>query len=134
MQKSRKGVWSRLLVLGLAVLSIGMLWSVPAHAQTGPGTMCVLQISADGGEVMSMLTNSITDFTIVVSVPASNTVNVPVRCTDVGVMALAVANQSPGNTTVEATVLNNKGQVQCSRGPYTLVGNGARGIIFNGCI
>jgi hypothetical protein len=114
--------------LGLSML--GIIDLPPVAAQGGPGTLCVLQIAADG-TVMGVLADQVENFNLAVLVPADKKMNVPVTCSSLETLGLGVSNQKNTNVNVTAQVLTNNGEVICSKGPFQLAVNGARGFIFS---
>jgi hypothetical protein len=104
---------------------------MPAKADD-PGNICVVQIVAEG-EVLSILADQPTNFNIAVLVPPSKSTNVPVTCDLMSTLSLAVANQKNNNINVAVQVFTNDGVLICSKGPYLLSVNGARGITFADC-
>jgi hypothetical protein len=119
-----------IIVFGMSVL--GAIGIPSVAAQTGPGTVCVLQITADGA-VLSILADQPEGFHTAVLVPESKSVNVPVTCESLETLALAVANQINRRVTVTTQVFNNRGELICFKGSFGVAKNGARGVVFSGC-
>jgi hypothetical protein len=120
----------------VTAFSLVLLWSVSAYAQEeGPGTVCILQLQASG-EILATVVDDTQHINLAVLVPRDNVSNVPVRCQDIALdrLGAAVANQESFDIAVTARVLNNKGELQCTRGPFTLKINGGRGIAFKDCL
>jgi hypothetical protein len=91
--------------------------------------VCVVQIMASG-TVLSGFVNNPTDPTIAVLVPPATATNVPVSCQDLTSIGLGVANQEPAPVNAQITVFTHQGTSLCTRGPFTLPENGARGVVF----
>jgi hypothetical protein len=89
-------------ILVLAAFSLSLLGSVRAYAQDeppgeeGPGTICVLQLSATG-DVMATVVDDTQDIDIAIVVPRDNVTNLPIRCMDLARLGVAAANQEPFN-------------------------------------
>jgi hypothetical protein len=98
--------------------------ATPSHPQ-----VCVVQIMASG-EVLSAFAKNPTDPTVAVLVPTDTATNVPVSCQDLTSIGLGVANQEPSPVSLQITVFTHQGTALCTRGPFTLPGNGARGVVF----
>jgi hypothetical protein len=96
---------------------------------SGPGTVCIVQLAASG-EVLGMLVNHPTNFTLAVAIPSAQQTNVPVRCQDLEAIALEVANQAALAVSVSAEVFTHQGASLCTRGPFTLPEHGAQGVVF----
>lgn len=119
----------------IAFLSLSMLGIVnlpTVAAQTGPGTLCVLQIAADG-TVMGVLADQVENFNIAVLVPADKKMNVPVTCSSLETLGLGVSNQKNSNVNVTVQVLTHDGELICSKGPFQVAVNGGRGFSFSDC-
>jgi hypothetical protein len=95
----------------------------------GPGTVCIVQLAASG-EVLGMLVNHPTNFTLAVAIPSAQRTNVPVPCQDVEEVALAAANQEAFAVSVSVEVFTHQGASLCTRGPFTLPEHGAQGVVF----
>ena len=122
-------------VVMMSILGLSMLGTIdlpPVAAQTGPGTLCVLQIAADG-TVMGVLADQAENFNIAVLVPADKKMNVPVTCSSLETLGLGVSNQKSSNVNVTVQVLTHDGGLICSKGPFQLAVNGGRGFIFSDC-
>jgi|SRR5215813_6773414 len=117
-------------VLGLSSLAI--IGLPHAAAQTGPGSLCVVQIAADGG-VLGVLVDQVDAFNIAVLVPEDKKMNVPVNCSSLETLGLGVTNQKNTNVNVTVEVLTNNGEMICSKGPFLLAVNGGRGFTFSDC-
>ena len=114
-------------VFVLAVLSVSLLWSVTVYAQEeGPGTVCVLQLSATG-EVMATVVDDTQDIDIAVIVPGNNVTNLPIRWMDIARLGVAVANQESFKVTLTTTIYTNKGEAKCTKGPFNIPVNGGKG-------
>jgi hypothetical protein len=127
-------VYSAILVV--TAFSLTLLWSVSAYAQEeGPGTVCILQLEGTG-DLLATIVDDTQHINLAILVPRDNVSNVPVRCQDIALERLgaAVANQEAFDISFSARVLNNKGELQCTRGPFTLKTNGGRGIAFKDCL
>ena len=134
MTHRQKGILCYSRVFILAALSLSLLWSVGASAQEeGPGTVCVLQLAATG-DVMATVVDDFQDIDFAVVVPRDNVTNLPIRCTDVARLGVAVANQEPFQVALTTTVYTNKGDVKCTKGPFNLPINGGRGITYKDCV
>jgi hypothetical protein len=119
----------------IAVVSLGLLWSlaVPSMAKAqGPGTVCVLQLIADG-EVLGIVVDAPENFNVAVLIPQDKNVNVPIPCDRLDSLSLAVSNQKNSNTNVVAQVFTHDGGLICSKGPYLVSVNGGRGVTFADC-
>jgi hypothetical protein len=134
MTKSKHIVAFRTWVIVVTALSMSLLGSMNAYAQDeGPGTVCVLQISATG-EVMAMVVDDSRDIDIAVSAGRDNVTNVPIKCEDIDRIGLAVANQEPFLVTFTTSIYTNKGVLTCAKGPFNLQVNGGRGVNFQDCL
>ena len=121
-------------LLGLAALSLSLLWPTSVRAQTeGPATVCVLQMAATG-DVMAVVVDDTRDIDIAVVVPRDNVTNLPVRCMDLDRLGLAVANQESFEVTLRTHIYTNKGELKCSKGPFNIDANGGRGVSFSDCL
>jgi hypothetical protein len=119
----------------IAILGLSMLGTIglpPVEAQTGPGTLCVLQIAADGA-VMGVLADQVENFNIAVLVPEDKKMNIPVTCSGLETLGLGVSNQKDHNVNVAVQVLTNNGELICSKGPFQIAVNGGRGFLFSDC-
>ena len=117
----------------LVAISVSLLWSASVYAQEeGPGTVCVLQVSATG-EVMAVVVDDTQDIDIAVTVPRDNVTNLPIRCTDIARLGIAAANQEPFKVKLNTTIYNNQGKVICTKGPFNLPVNGGQGVSFKDC-
>jgi hypothetical protein len=127
-------MWRRwfvvIAVLGLS--SLGAIGLPHVAAQTGPGTLCVVQIAADGS-VLGVLVDQVENFNIAVLVPEDKRMNVPVACSSLETLGLGVTNQKNTNVNVTVQVLTNNGESICSKGPFLLAVNGGRGFSFYDC-
>lgn len=128
----------RLMVYGaivmLAAFSLSLLGPASVHAQfEGPGTICVLQVFATGN-VMAMLVDDTRRINTAVLVPHDNVTNFPIRCMDLDRLGLGVANQEAFQVSFNAHIYTNKGELQCSKGPFNVVPNGGRGVSFESCL
>jgi len=103
--------------------------AVSDEATPSQPQVCVVQIMASGA-VLSGFANNPTDPTIAVLVPPETATNVPVSCQDLTSIGLGVANQEPSPVSLQITVFTHQGTALCTRGPFTLPGNGARGVVF----
>jgi hypothetical protein len=92
-------------------------------------SVCIVQLTASG-EVLGMLVNHPTDFTLAVLVPSAQRTNVPVPCQNLEEVALAVANQEAVVVSVSVEVLTHQGASLCTRGPFILNENGASEVVF----
>ena len=93
MAQRKNGMMAYDGIVALLAFSFSLLWSVSAYAQTeGPETVCVLQVRADG-DVMAVMVDDTRDIDVAVLVPRDNSTNLPIRCTDLDRIGLAVANQ-----------------------------------------
>jgi hypothetical protein len=121
------------LMAVLATLSLSLLWSASAYAQTqGPETVCVLQVVATGN-VMVVVVDDTRDVDMAVLVPPDNVTNLPIRCVDLDRIGLAVANQESFNVSFSAHVYTNNGELKCSKGPFRIEANGGQGVAFSDC-
>jgi hypothetical protein len=91
--------------------------------------VCIVQIMASGA-VLSGFVNNPTDPTIAMLTPSETATNVPVSCQDLTSIGLGVANQEPSPVSLQITVFTHQGTALCTRGPFTLPENGARGVVF----
>ena len=136
MQNAMGIMGGRLIIAIMAVsLSLLGLVSIPlAEAQTGAGTVCVLQITADGS-VLSVLVDQPQNFNIAVLVPEDKDkkVNIPITCESLETLGLGVTNQKNTNVNFSVQVLTNQGALICSKGPFLLAVNGGRGVVFSDC-
>jgi hypothetical protein len=98
-------------------------------ATASPPRVCVVQIMA-GGEVVSVFADHPTDPGMAILVPPETATNVPVSCQTLTSLGLAVANQEAAPVSLQITVFTHQGTPLCSRGPFTLSEQGARGIVF----
>jgi hypothetical protein len=136
MTKSNQSRMFHAWVLALVAFSLSLAWSMGAYAQEeGPGTVCILQVEATG-EIFTTIVDDTLDIDLAVLVPRDNVSNIPVRCQEIAQerMGAAVANQEPFDISVLVRGFNNQGELQCTRGPYTLAVNGGRGFAFKGCL
>jgi hypothetical protein len=121
-------------IVALLAFSFSLLWSVSAYAQTeGPETVCVLKVRADG-DVMAVMVDDTRDIEVAVLVPANNVTNLPVRCTDLDRIGLAVANQEDIPISFRTWVYTNKGVQKCTKGPFHVEVNGGQGVTFTNCL
>jgi hypothetical protein len=65
-----------------------------------------------------------------VLVPRAHHTKVPVRCQDLEVLALAVANQEPFAVDAHVTVFSQDGAALCGRGPFTLSEHGGQKVVL----
>jgi hypothetical protein len=91
-----------------------------------PASVCVVQLTASG-EVLGVLVNHPTNFTLAVAIPSAQHTNVPVLCQDLEEIALAVANQEASEVSVSVEVFTHQGASLCTRGPFTLPEQGHEG-------
>jgi hypothetical protein len=103
--------------------------AVPDAAMPSQPRVCVVQIMASGA-VLSAFANNPTDPTLAILVPTDRATNVPVSCQDLTNIGLAVANQELSPVSLQVTVFTHQGTSLCTRGPFTLPQNGARGVVF----
>jgi hypothetical protein len=130
------GMLHRKWLVIITALSLGMMGSltVPFVANAiGPGTVCVLQIGAAGGEVFSVFVDRPESFKIAVLVAANKNVNVPITCDGIDTLSVAVANQKDFWTEVTALLFTNEGELSCFVGQFSVPPNGARGFLLSGC-
>jgi hypothetical protein len=130
----KKRSWWIVVVMAVSLSMLGLV-SIPlAEAQTGPGTVCVLQITADGS-FLSMIVDQLQDLSIAVLVPEDKDkkVNIPITCENLETLGLGVTNQQNKNVNFSAQVLTNQGELICSKGPFMLAVNGGRGVSFSDC-
>jgi nidogen-like len=99
------------------------------HGGTPSTAVCILQLTASG-QVLGMLVNQPTNFTLAVLIPSAERTNVPVLCQDLEAMALEVANQDPSAVNVSVEAFTHRGVSLCTRGPFTLSENGASEVVF----
>jgi hypothetical protein len=99
----------------------------------GPGTVCVLQFGAAGGQVLGVLVDQPQNFNIAVLVAADKNVNVPITCDSLDTLSVAVANQKNFWTEVTALLFTNEGELSCFVGQFSVPPNGARGFLLSGC-
>ena len=92
-------------------------------------SVCLVQLAANG-QVLGTLVNQPTAFTLALLVPSAQRTTVPVTCQALEDLALAVANQQPGAVDVSVEVFTHQGTSLCTRGPFTLPADGARGVVF----
>ena len=134
MTKSKQTMVCRTWVIAVTALSMSLLWSVSAYAQDeGPGTVCILQVSATG-DVMAIVVDDTRDLDIAVLAGRDNVTNVPIKCEDLDRIGLAVANQEAFQVTFNTSVYTNKGELKCTKGPFNLEVNGGRGVSFKECL
>ncbi len=134
MTKSKQTMVCRTWVIAVTALSMCLLWSVSSYAQDeGPGTVCILQVSASG-DVMALIVDDTRDIDIAVLATRDNVTNVPIKCVDLDRIGLAVANQEPFQVTLSTAVYTNKGDLKCTKGPFNLEVNGGRGVSFQDCL
>jgi hypothetical protein len=122
-------------IIVITIMSLTMLELIgiaSVRAQTGSGTICVLQVAADG-DVLSVLVDQTQNFNVAVLVPSGKKVNVPITCESLATLGLGVSNQKNNNVNFAAQVLTHDGEVICTKGPYQLNVNGGRGVIFSDC-
>jgi hypothetical protein len=126
-------VYRKFVVLvAFSLTIIGAISISQVEAQVGPGTICVLQIAAEG-DVFSVIVDQPQSFNVALAVPDDKKVNVPILCDSLGTLALAVSNQKNSNVNVVAQVFNHLGELLCTKGPFLLAENGGRGITFADC-
>jgi hypothetical protein len=118
----------------LAVLDDGgsdglYLGGIVINTIASPPQVCVVQIMASS-KVVSEFVNNPTEPSIAVLVPPATATNVPVSCQDLTSLGLAVANQKPAPVSLQITVFTHQGTALCTRGPFTLSEDGARGVVF----
>jgi hypothetical protein len=122
-------------VVGLVVLGVSLAgpFSIASvAAQTGPGTVCVLQIVAEG-EVFSVVVDQPQNFNLALGIPKDKEVNIPIPCDSLSTLALGVSNQKNNNINVATQVFTHNGELICAKGPFLLAVNGGRGITFADC-
>ena len=127
----RQRVW----MVVVAVVSLSLLWSlaVPSMAKAqGAGTVCVLQLIADG-EVLGIVVDTPENFNIAIPIPLDKNINVPIPCDRLGSLAVAVSNQKNKNVNVVAQVFTHVGELICSKGPFLMPVNGGTGMTFADC-
>ncbi len=122
-----------LSIILITLLSVGLLWYVQAYAQTGPGTVCVVQIRSDGN-VLATFANDPVDVILVLQV--SGSAHIPVRCDDLQGLSIAVANQESFRVSLQIEAFTNRGESLCTRprngtSSFSLPVNGGRGVILN---
>jgi hypothetical protein len=130
----KKRSWWIVVIMAVSLSMLGLV-SIPlAEAQTGAGTVCVLQITADG-PVLSVLVDQPQGFNIAVLVPEDKDkkVNIPITCESLETLGLGVTNQKNVNVNFAVKVLTNQGASICSKGPFLLPVNGGRGVSFSDC-
>jgi len=130
-----KGSISGKWVVVLAVLGVSIIAAIniaPVAAQTGPGSVCVLQIVAEG-EIFSVLVDQPQNFNLALAIPKDKNVNVPIPCDSLSTLALGVSNQKKNNVNVATQVFTQGGELICAKGPFLLDVNGGRGITFADC-
>jgi hypothetical protein len=134
MTKSKHIMVLRTWVIVVTALSMSLLWSVTANAQDeGPGTVCILQVSATG-DVTTVIVDDTRDIDIAVPAGRDNVTNVPIKCEDLDRIGIAVANQEPFIVTFTTSIYTNKGEPKCTKGPFNLQVNGGRGVSFQECL
>jgi hypothetical protein len=135
MRKTAAMLRNKWLVI-ITALSLGMMGSLtmPFVANAiGPGTVCVLQFGAAGGEVLGVLVDQPQNFNIAVLTAADKNVNVPITCDSLDTLSVAVANQKNSWTEVTALLFTNDGELSCFVGQFSVPPNGARGFLLSGC-
>jgi len=121
-------------VIVVTALSMSLLWSVNTNAQDeGPGTVCILQVSATG-DVTTTIVDDTRDIDIAVPTGRDNVTNVPIKCEDIDRIGIAVANQESFQVTFNTSLYSNKGDPICTKGPFNLEVNGGRGVSFGECL
>jgi hypothetical protein len=122
----------RCWMIVITVVSLSLVWSLAgltlARADNADA-LCTLMITANGN-VLGTLANKPLGFNLVVLIPATEDVNVPVLCSSLTTLALAIANQTDQSVTVNLGIFNHEGQSSCTKGPFSLPVNGARGVTF----
>ena len=98
------------------------------HERPQPA-VCLVQLAASG-QVLGTLVNQPSAFTLALLVPSAPRTTVPVSCQALEALALAVANQHAGAVEVSVEVFTHQGTSLCTRGPFTLPADGARGVVF----
>jgi hypothetical protein len=125
----------RCWMIVITVVSLSLVWSLagPMLATAdSDNALCALKITANGN-VLGTLANKPLGFNLVILIPATEDINVPVLCSGLTTLALAVANQTDQSVTVNLGIFNHQGQLSCTKGPFSLPGNGARGVTFTDC-
>jgi hypothetical protein len=119
------------VVLSLAVLgSFGGPWLASAD---DPGSICVVQITANPKPVLSVLVDQPQNFNIAVSTPARKVTSIPVRCDMLETLALAAANQGDNTTHLTASLYTYAGVLFCTKGPIPVAAHGSQGLTFADC-
>jgi hypothetical protein len=133
MAQRKNGMMAYNGMVALLAFSFSLLWSVSAYAQKeGPETVCVLQVRADG-DVMAVMVDDTRDIDVAVLVPRDNVTNLPIRCTDLDRIGLAVANQEAVPISFGTSVYTNNGELKCTKGPFHIDVNGGQGVTFKNC-
>jgi hypothetical protein len=136
MQGGKKAMMFRGWAAVSIVFSLIVVGPMSAYAQEeGPQTVCIIQVQASG-EVLTTVVDDTFDIDLAVVVPPDNRTNIPVRCQDIARerLGLATANQEPDEVVLNVRVFTNKGELLCTRGPFTLNVNGGRGVAFDNCL
>jgi hypothetical protein len=129
------GSMCRRWVLGLAALSLTILWSLGGPSVVSaddPNALCVLNVVAEG-KVFSIMVNQPQDFSIALALPIGTDVSAPVPCDNVETLAVAVANQTNNNVNVAMQIFAHDGTSICSKGPFVVAVNGGRAFTFTDC-
>jgi hypothetical protein len=92
-------------------------------------SVCIVQLTSSA-EVLGMLVNHPTNFTLAVAIPSAQHTNVPVPCQALEAIALEVANQAASEVSIGVEVFTHQGASLCTRGPFTLSEHGASEVVF----
>jgi hypothetical protein len=123
----------RLIVITGVVLSL--LWSmsmVSVSSAQAPGAVCVLKIDANG-RLMGILVDQPDSINSAVLLPEFRSINVPVLCSGLGSLALAMANQEAHNTAFRVELFTHDGESFCFKDGFGLQVNGGTGVTFADC-
>jgi hypothetical protein len=123
----------RLVVIAGVVLSL--LWSmsmVSVCSAQAPSTVCVLKIDANG-RLMGILVDQPDSVNSAVLLPEFGSISVPVLCSGLGSLALAVANQEAHNTAFSVELFTHDGESFCFKDGFGLQVNGGTGVTFADC-
>ncbi len=122
-----------LVVIAGVVLSLLWLLSVMSVSSAqAPGAVCVLKIDANGG-LVGILVDQPESFNSAMLLPEFRSMRVPVLCSGLSTLALAVANQEAYNTDFSVELFTHEGQSFCFKDGFGVQVNGGTGVTFADC-
>jgi hypothetical protein len=119
----------------IAGVVLSLLWStriVSVSSAQAPSAVCVLKIAAKG-RLLGILVDQPDSINSAVLLPEFRSINVPVLCSGLGSLALAVANQEAHKTAFSVELFTHDGESFCFKDGFGLQVNGGTGVTFADC-